>query len=110
MSNYVEVNKTKLINACHQYIGKRAERIECDIQEAIIAQMNKRWFPAKTREQAIANLKKPTDMFGSAWDYFYERGGYSANIVNNLLQMCYIADTDTVVLDDESAYILKGFF
>ena len=75
---YIELDAALVFDACCAYFHDREERQNKKKEAHIKYHMNKRWFPAKTREAAI---EMGDNVFGYEWML---GGTYWANVVESI--------------------------
>jgi hypothetical protein len=115
----VSIDRQRVIHACKNYLAKREARIQRDIDDAvktiitphkgIFGPIKERIWPTpKTREEALAILKKPSrDIFGFSWmDEIKNEGLMWGNRAKRMLRLCEASTSDYVVLDEEGKWIL----
>lgn len=97
------ISKERIIRACEDYLTARKHRIENTRDFLIVAEMRKRWFPAKTLDKAIERLE--ADIWGD-WYRCSNRGRYFADIAENLLLLAKHSDTEFVSVSAEDVEVI----
>jgi formyltetrahydrofolate hydrolase len=94
-SSYITVDSSRVVDACNRWLEQRQRRIDTDMETAIQKQMTKRFFRAKTREQATQRLEE-----------FYRQlrwnGSYWEGRVISLKHQAQAAPTIMLSTDDHS--------
>jgi len=75
---YIEICPLVVNRACNKYLIDRKKREAAAKEEAINYHMNKKWFPAKTKEKA---LEMTCDVFGYSWEL---NGGYWESVIASI--------------------------
>ncbi len=101
-SSYVIADASKVRTACEKFLKDRNDRIEARLNEIVSAEMNRRFFKAKTREQALQRRSESVD-------FAHLRGSYWARQVQDLLLLTSIAADGTVRLNSDDASILREY-
>lgn len=83
---YIEISPDVVINGCKGFLEEREIRAEKKRSDFIKKQMNRRFFPAKTEEQAE---KRGFDEFGFC--KFRLGGEYWANLVSSIMSQAETA-------------------
>lgn len=106
---YAEVNKDIVLGACMRYLEARNARIDRERKELIRKAMEP-WFfgmfsGCQTEEEAIRYLSK-TDKL----DMIEYSGGYYAEKVERIRNLCLVPGVCVIKLSAEDADILAKFF
>jgi len=99
--SYTKVNIETVRTACKKAL-EEYERLAFEKnEEKVKAEMSRRFFRAKTREEAIANLKKDT------WN-FWPRSYYNAEIsrINAISKLVSVSCESDILLSASDAAIL----
>ena len=103
MSNsFAVVSAQKVQIACEKYLAARIKRIERDSEALIEAELNRRFFKAKTREDALSRCAESIDML--KWT-----GGYWARRVEDMLKLATLSSDGFVNLNADDASILGDY-
>lgn len=97
VNGYLEISPDIVIGACEAYLKDREGRQEKKKEEHIQYHMNKKWFPAKTREKAL-------EMSNDGWGYSWMLGGsYWASAVRSIKRQAETAKTHsgTIFISDD---------
>ena len=102
---YIEINADDLIEYCELYFKDRSEREEKAKEDAIEYEMNKKLFPASTKEQA---LERTLDIFGYSWKL---KGSRWAGEIKSILNQAKTAKKNKgyVFISNDIHYILEDF-
>lgn len=105
--SFSEVSTTKVAFACDLFLNETKEIADKLCETLIEEQMNKSWFPSKTRELAIFKLQYRQQ---SLYCYFKYSYLYDEKcIVNSLSALTKIAGPK-ILLNARAAIILKEYF
>jgi hypothetical protein len=95
-TSYTKVSAEEVVAAAEGLLQRRAARIERERNELINQEMSRRFFPAKTREQAVERLKARDGVVFSPWRDIEIHGGLWANRAESLRRLA-LASVDGVV-------------
>jgi len=109
MSSYVEVNVYNCWNACRDFLSERERVIAKRLENAIKEKMNRRWFPAKTPDEAIEMLKQDNGNLFTEWERIHLYIKNSAEIVEDLMAMCKNSVPDNIVISDKEIGIIGKY-
>lgn len=100
--SFAQISADKVLKACDAYLEARETRITTSIKELIDAEMNRRFFPAKTEEIAYSRLKE---------DILYIRigGAFWARAITELRELAAISD-GPVYVSAEDVYTLREYW
>lgn len=100
-ASYTDVCAATVLAACKAYLKQRQEEIDKKVEKLVQCEMNRRFFPAKTREDALARRAESID-------WIHITGSYWAGKVSDLKDLARLSATGTVRLSaDDASIILK---
>ena len=108
ISGYVEIPSDHLKVACKKYLDNRQKNIDDRREELIQKKMNKRFFKAKTRTEAIDMLKEYDELGNCAWYGVTNQGSYWSSRVEDLWSAARLAPN--VLVETHMASLLKPYF
>ena len=102
-TSFTKVKASDLQAACTAYLEARKQRIDAQVERLIDKEMNRRFFPPKTRDAARANLREA--IFDLNW-----AGGYWANLVEDLLDLSKVSVDGYVNLTARDVSVIENFW
>ncbi len=112
-----EINKTRLLNACNEFLRRRNERVEldkwCFVEKKYNSLFN-RWFYKHTRKELYEyfNSKQGRENsgFGEGFSKIEWRGSYWVSIVLEIKQLCESSESDTITITSKDFDIVYPYF
>ncbi len=105
-TSYTRVPALQVRAACDAWLALRNTRITSERETLIRREMQRRWFPAKTREDALKRLQ--ADIWGP-YGMVAEQGGFWAHIVEELRDLALAAQGGAVHLCPRDASLLVDY-
>lgn len=98
--SYIKINKHKVLDCCKKNIEHIKKRRNGFLEDAISEQMNKKWFKATTREEAIEKINKEISNELFAYSYHLCWGSNMEDKSKRLIKACNISDEDVWIYLD----------
>lgn len=109
LMSYTRVRADICRDAAKAAIERIEKMREESIQDLIKKRMNSRWFPAKTKEQALRQIEKEDNQcgFSNLWLVSFQ-GSATIGLAEELLHLAEIAD-DTVMVTERHASMVNRY-
>ena len=112
-----EIDKTRLLNACNEFLRTRNERVELDKWYYVEKKYNSlfnRWFYKRTRKELYEyfNSKQGRENsgFGEGFSRIEWKGSYREGIVLEIKQLCLSSASDTISITSKEFDVVYPYF